>query len=152
MKLAEALILRADQQKRLEQLRQRIVANARVQEGDAPAEDPRTLLAELDQVAGELESLIRRINRTNTLTSLADGLTLTDSLARRDVLRWTHTAYRKIAEAAGTTPDRYSRSEIKYRSTIDIAATQRHADDLARSYRELDTRIQEANWQTELLD
>jgi len=47
MKIAEALALRADLQKRLEQLKQRLVKNARIQEGDAPEEDP----AELQRVA-----------------------------------------------------------------------------------------------------
>jgi hypothetical protein len=37
MKLAEALILRADNKKRFEQLRQRLMNNAKVQEGDKPA-------------------------------------------------------------------------------------------------------------------
>jgi hypothetical protein len=39
MKLAEALALRADSVRRVEQLRRRIVDNARFQEGEAPAED-----------------------------------------------------------------------------------------------------------------
>ena len=46
MKLAEALIWRADAKKRLEQLKTRLVRVAKVQEGDAPAEDPKALLAE----------------------------------------------------------------------------------------------------------
>ena len=36
MKLAEALILRADCQKRIAQLKGRLLVNAKVQEGDAP--------------------------------------------------------------------------------------------------------------------
>ena len=36
MKLAEALFLRADYQKRLDQLKQRLLRNARVQEGADP--------------------------------------------------------------------------------------------------------------------
>ena len=58
MKLAEALILRADHQKRLEQLKQRLLRNAKVQEGDRPAEEPGELLAELERVAADLEGLI----------------------------------------------------------------------------------------------
>ncbi len=44
MKLAEALLLRADLQKKTSSLRERIVANAVVQEGDEPREDPKALL------------------------------------------------------------------------------------------------------------
>jgi len=65
VKLAEALALRADATRRIEQLRTRIVANARFQEGEEPAEDAQALLAEAGAVPDELEDLIRRINRTN---------------------------------------------------------------------------------------
>jgi len=46
MKLGELLILRGDVQTRIQQVRERLVANAIVQEGDKPAEDPGKLLAE----------------------------------------------------------------------------------------------------------
>ena len=46
MKLAEALALRADLKKRIDQVECRLVLNAKVQEGEAPAEDPEALLAE----------------------------------------------------------------------------------------------------------
>jgi hypothetical protein len=152
MKLAEALILRADQHKRLEQLKQRLLTNAKVQEGDAPAEDPAALLAEFERIAEAFETSIRTINRTNTTTRLDDSMTLTDALARRDVLRARHAAYRALAEAAVSTGGRYSRSEIKMVSTVNVADMQRRADELARAYRDLDTRIQEANWRVDLLE
>ena len=41
MKLAEALILRADCQRHIEQLKQRLLRNVKVQEGDKPSEDPK---------------------------------------------------------------------------------------------------------------
>jgi hypothetical protein len=50
MKLAEALALRSDASKRFEQLRSRAQANARYQEGEAPAEDAAELVAEADRV------------------------------------------------------------------------------------------------------
>ena len=56
MKLAEALILRADTKKRFEQLRQRLINNAKVQEGDEPAEKPEGLLKEIEQTAAEFEN------------------------------------------------------------------------------------------------
>ena len=49
MKLAEALTLRGDLQKRAAQLQTRLHNNAKVQEGESPAEDPRQLLAELER-------------------------------------------------------------------------------------------------------
>lgn len=44
MKLAEVLILRADCQKRIDQLRQRLLRSAKVQEGEQPPENPQQLL------------------------------------------------------------------------------------------------------------
>ncbi|HKG26908.1 MAG TPA: DIP1984 family protein [Thermomicrobiales bacterium] len=152
MKLAEALILRADAQKRIEQLKQRLLRNAKVQEGDTPAENPRDLIAELDRVAADLTRLIRQINRTNAATVLADGSVVSDALARRDVLAKQHAVYRDLAATATVDQTRYSRSEVKFVSTVDVAATQRRADDLARQHRELDAAIQAANWSIDLLE
>jgi len=81
MKLAEALILRADSQKRIEQLRQRLVRSAKVQEGETPPEQPQETF-----------------------------------------------------------------------STVNVAELQTQMDQLSRQCRELDTRIQESNWNTELMD
>lgn len=53
MKLAEALVLRADLQKRIAQLRERLRQSALVQEGEQPPENPEQLLIELDQVLNQ---------------------------------------------------------------------------------------------------
>lgn len=152
MKLAEALILRADCQKRAEQLKQRLLRNAKVQEGDKPAEDPKELAKEFERVSEELMQLTQRINRTNSATEFEPGVTLTDALATRDVIRLKHAVYQELAQAATVTQARYSKSEVKFQSVVNVAGTQKQADELAREYRELDARIQEANWRTELLE
>ena len=153
MKLAEALILRADCQKRIAQLKSRLLTNAKIQEGDAPAETPQELIAELSRVSAELLDLIKRINKTNSVTTLDAGkATLSDALAERDVLGVQRAAYAELAQTASITQDRYSRSEVKYVSTINVAEIQKRADELAKNYRELDTRIQELNWKTELVN
>ncbi|HEV7858945.1 MAG TPA: DIP1984 family protein [Pyrinomonadaceae bacterium] len=150
MKLAEALILRADCQKRFEQLKARVLRSAKVQEGDQPAENPQELVAEIERVAAELIDLVQRINRTNSRTAYADGKTISDALALRDVLALRRALYSDLAQAASVTQDRYTRSEVKYRSTVNVSEVQKQADALAREYRELDARIQELNWQTEV--
>ncbi|MDV3351896.1 DIP1984 family protein [Leptothoe sp. LEGE 181152] len=65
MKLAEALMQRADCQKRIAQLRQRLTRSAKVQEGEQPPENPQELLSEVDTVITELTRLVQRINQTN---------------------------------------------------------------------------------------
>lgn len=150
MKLAEALAERAALTTRLTHLAQRAAQHARVQEGDDPVEDPAALLTEHDHVAAQLAELIARINRTNLATTLADGTTLTDALARRDVLRLSQQAWAKTADAGAARVDRFTKSEVRYVAAIDVAATRKRADALAKEWRELDVRIQEANWSNEI--
>jgi hypothetical protein len=151
MKLAEALILRADSQKRIAQLRSRLLVNAKVQEDDAPAETPQELIAELGRVSTELLDLIKRINRTNSATAFVRG-TISDALAERDVLALQRAAYAELAQTAAISHGRFTRSEVKYISTINVAEIQKRADELAKDYRDLDARIQKLNWQTELVE
>ncbi len=150
MKLAEALILRADLQKRVQQLKQRLLRNAKVQEGDNPSEDPQELIEELERVVAQLTQLVQRINKTNAVTVLEARRTVSDSLAARDALGIRQGVYRELAQAASVTQERYSSSEVRFESTVNVADVQRRADALAQEYRELDSRIQETNWSTEL--
>lgn len=151
MKLAEALILRASLQERLQQQRRRLVQNALVQEGSEPAENPTRLLADVDQICSELEELIRRINYTNTKTRIDGSSTLTDALAKRDVLALRQQAYRELADAAMPNLTRVTRSELRSVATIDVPAIRKRADELAKQFRELDTKIQATNWLTDLM-
>lgn len=152
MKLAEALVLRADVQKRIAQMRGRLQQSALVQEGEQPPEDPQELLAELDQLLNQLGELMARINRTNLQTRLTEGVTLTDALARRDVLSMRHSIVSGLADTASARVERYGRSEIRKMSTVDVAALRRQLDEIARQRRELDTTIQATNWATDLIE
>lgn len=117
MKSAEALSLRADSVRRIEQLRARIVRSARLQEGEDPAEDAAALLAEASEVLGEFETLVRRINHINAVTVVDTDSTPTDALALRDALRLRRSVVTAAADAvAGKNQPGYarqSRSEPK---------------------------------------
>lgn len=152
MKLAEALIWRADAKKRLEQLKHRLMHVAKVQEGDAPAEDPNALLAEHERLTGEFTRMVQRINRTNSATVWREGETLADALAVRDALALRVELLRTVTLAAAITQDRFTRSEVKFRSTVNIAELQQQLNQLAIEHRNLDTQIQSLNWLTELLE
>ncbi|AUG75204.1 hypothetical protein CFP65_0225 [Kitasatospora sp. MMS16-BH015] len=156
MKLAEALAERAEATRRVEQLRERVVGNARYQEGETPAEDPALLLAEADEVLDALETLIRRINRTNATVQITPDGTLTDALARRDVLRLRHSLLTAAADAAAGKGDRsygrQLRSELLVLSALPVAELRTRTDALAREIREVDLRIQRTNWEVDLLD
>ena len=58
MKLAEALSIRADLQKKVAQLKERIKESAKVQEGDEPCHNVEELYKELDEALVQLEDLI----------------------------------------------------------------------------------------------
>lgn len=153
MKLAEALALRAEARRRVEQLQARIVASARYQEGEEPAEDAGTLLVEAQETLEELQSLIRRVNRTNAAADLGADGTMTDALARRDVLRLEHSVLTAVADAAsGKNSYRQLRSELRQLSALPVAELRATADGVARDLRELDVRVQRANWELDLLD
>jgi len=152
MRLAEALAARADLQRRIEQLRARITANARYQEGEEPAEDAGALLAEADEALARLRELIRRINATNSRLDLGVDGTMTDALAARDVLRMQHALLTDAAAAASGSAGmiRQMRSELRQVSALPVAQVRARADAVAAELRELDNRIQHANWTSEL--
>lgn len=156
VKLAEALAERAEATRRVDQLRARVVDSARYQEGETPAEDAAQLLAEAGEVLDTLETLIRRINRTNAAVEVGPDGTLTDALARRDVLRLRHSVVTAAADAAAGKGERgygrQLRSELLMLSALPVAELRGQADALAREIREIDVRIQRANWEVDLLD
>ena len=151
MKLAEALILRADLQKRIDQLRVRLNNNAKVQENDEPSEKPEELLNELDNNINQLKILIKQINKTNCVT-ISNGQTLADLIAERDTLTLKSNILRGFSNIAGQKVNLYSTTEIKIMSTVDVPALQKELDLLSKKIRETDTELQQANWLTELIE
>ena len=133
MKLANALSQRAELQTCIRQLEERLNNNAQVQEGEESAEDPMELLRELDEDYAQLEALIARINRTNSVT-LGVGAPLSDLPARRDCMTG------RLGSLRG------------FLSTVNVRELQKQVDQQAKSLRELDAAIQETNWTTELME
>jgi polyhydroxyalkanoate synthesis regulator phasin len=154
MKLAEALILRADAQTRIQQLRDRLVRSARVQEGDTAPENPQELLEELARTVAQWTDIVQKINRTNSQTPMsADSTrTLTDALAERDALAMERGVLQSLVQEATMPVARMAQSNIKVFRSVDVAAIQRRMDALARQRRDLDTAIQALNWTVDLVE
>jgi hypothetical protein len=150
MKLAEALSLRKDLQKRIAQLQSRIVNNVKVQEGDEPLENPDDLMGELDANLKQLEELIWRINATNMQCRNAKGESLTQLMARRDVLTMRVNTLRNVFNTASESQSRYSQSEIKMVTVVDVKKLGKKVDDLSAKLRVLDMEIQALNFSSEL--
>ena len=150
MKLAEALIRRKAVQENVEQLRMRLLQVAKVQEGDTPAEQPQELLANLEAALQELHTLIVQINRTNLSATLPDGMTLMEAIAQRDVLKLRRSTLEALANSAVPIQNRFTRTELKYVPTVDVAELRREIDRLSKTYRELDAAMQAVNWTVEV--
>lgn len=150
MKLATALSERADLQRRIAELGTRLNNNAKVQEGEKPAESPEVLLEELDRNFERLEQLMSRINHTNNATEY-EGKTLTDFIARRDCLKQKISVMRNFLDCSSEKIDRYAKSEIRIMSTVDVADLQKAVDKLSKELRITDETIQQLNWTTELI-
>lgn len=152
--IGEALNRRSDIQKRIAQLEDRLRASVLVQEGEEPPERPEELMSELDALCSELERLIAQINHTNSATRLSTGETVTEALARRDVLALRAGTLRTAIHAATDKGlfGRYSRSEIRMVRQIRVSEIQDQVDRRAKEQRELDNKLQEHNWTTTLIE
>ena len=150
MKLAEALIARADLKNKVTQIKLRMAQNVKVEEGDEPAEEANTLFRRYDALMAELEKIIIRINRTNAAIEM-DGGTLADAIAKRDNLKAKINTYRELIEKASTLRERGYERTIKFVCCLDISELRKQADDLSMQYRELDTKMQGLNWTVNLL-
>jgi hypothetical protein len=108
-------------------------------------------LAETDRIFARLLELVSAINRTNAKTAFDNERSISDPIAERDVVGKRRDFLAAIAEAASTRQDRYSKSEVRFVATVSVGKLQMEVDQLAKRYRELDTRLQELNWKTELI-
>lgn len=146
MKLAEGLLLRADLLKKIEHLQNRIRPVLIVSGDKLPQEDPEKLLAQLRKAIQDLESLVIRINKTNNETYVEGEGLLMEALAKRDSLKMLAEKLRNIRYAAQIN----NSGESDLKTTIDIKKLQSEMDQTGRAFRELDSKIQEINWQTVL--
>ena len=150
MKLAEALSLRKDLEKRISGLKDRLENVARVQEGDEPSEIPEELMVELDSCLDQLEQLIFNINVTNMKIVSEDGKTMTKLLAERDILNKRISILRNTFDHASGSSNRYCRNEIRMVTTIDIKPLRQKLDKFSQQYRQLDMKIQSLNFTNDL--
>jgi len=146
MKLAEALIVRSDLNKKIQSLKERIGRFAVVQQGDKPHEDPEELFKEACAVVESLRDMVSNIESANQTAKLKDGRTIAMALAQRDCLIQQHALVSAAIDGTKKDPDRYGTKEIKWVSTISVKSYQKRLDDYAKKIRELNVYIQEANW------
>jgi len=148
MKLAEALLLRSDLMKKIEHIQNRIRPVLIVSDDKKPQEDPTKLIAELRTAIQDLEILVIRINKTNNEININGEGSLMEALAKRDSLKMLSEKLRNIRYAAQID----NSGDANLKTTIDIKKLQTEMDQTGRAFREIDSKIQELNWLTELKD
>lgn len=148
MRLGEALSLRAQQASKMNELRQRILANTITQEGDEPQEKPQELIDEFVLLSGQHSELVLKIIRSNVGSDLIVALQ-----EREHLRRWRNTLEQAARVAAQSQAgSRYMRTELKSVSHLNAAELHKQIDGLTEDLRALDARIQRANWDTELAE
>lgn len=151
MKLAEALAERAAIRKKIDALSSRLEKNSKVFEGEEPVEDPKRLLEELNILTSRHEELIFRINTANAVTVASNGETLARLLARRDTLADKVDVLNALLRSTEKERPIYrNKDSLKEIITVDVRSVREEADALAKGVREIDTMIQEANWNTNI--
>ena len=109
------------------------------------------LMKELDSCLKQLEDIIFRINATNMKTKNAKGVTLTQLMAQRDVLTMRVNTLRNVFNSASESQNRYSQSEIKMVTVVDVKKLGKKVDDLSAKLRVLDMEIQALNFSADLI-
>lgn len=149
MKLAEAISLRSDLQRKVTDIEDRIKASGRLQDGDKPAEDTSLLFKELSSVLNQLNELIYKINKTN-LSSEFEGKTLTQLIAEKDVIKMRNDALREIINTCKDTM-RMS-SDTKIVCTLDLAQLIKEKEKYEKDLSSIKLQIQKGNWTFDLID
>lgn len=150
MKLAELLIERAELQRRIADLSKRMNRYATVQDGDEPPFEQNKVLNTVDQLHAQLESIIMKINHANNSTEFEDHASLADAIVQRDMFKSRRKIYSDLIDSAQIKEARYSKSEIRFVATIEVENVLRIADELSKSIRIIDSRIQAKNWEVEV--
>ncbi len=142
---------RADLNKKIEQLRKRLMENALVQAGEKTNEDPKQLLEELESSTERFEYLMSKINITNCQTVI-DNKTVTELIANKDSLLLKQSVYRDFLYEAGQSVYRARNTEIKVLPSVNVSEVRKIADDIAKQIRFLDNKLQMTNWSVDLIE
>lgn len=78
-------------------------------------------------------------------------MTLTELIAKKDVLIQKINSYRSLVSTASNLVTRVSRSEIKIMSNVDVKKIQKIIDKMSKELRLVENTIEETNWQNELI-
>ncbi|MDE1549265.1 DIP1984 family protein [Jeotgalibaca caeni] len=150
MKLAEALLLRRDLEAKLTALKQDVLANALIQEGDILDISMEELIQDYQKTNEEFSHLVVKINKRNAEATLhhSDKL-IVEALEERESLRRQHSFFNNTIETANDIR-RFGRNEIRMVRAVDTKELTKKMNDISKKLRELDGNIQQTNWLVDL--
>ena len=150
MKLAEALLLRRDLEAKLTALKQEVLSNALIQEGDSLDISLEELLQDYQKTNEEFSQLVVKINQRNSSAALYDADKLiVEALEERESLRRQHGLFNETIEAANDIR-RFGRNEIRMVRTVDTKKLTKEKNEVSKKLRELDGKLQQTNWLVDL--
>jgi len=149
---------RADLNRLIQEVGNRLRANNQVEEGESPEENPEDLRKELGELITEQRVLIFNINRTNLQEEVEVGgeeVTLMEAILIKDALLKQHTGLQGLLTGGRRGMfygGRTSKDDIKFVNTVDQKEVRRELDRLAAERRKVDATIQKANWTVDLVE
>lgn len=154
MKLAEALSRRSELVRELSQyMRTDLNNNLFVTEGDPITVDKNAELSHYLSLVDEVETLTIQINRSNNAHVLDNGLTIMEAIARRDMMKHRTSALSTLASNLKVQlRPRYSADELRTVPVADFQPFKTQSDALAKEAKQLDLKLQEANWTFDLIE
>ncbi len=152
MTLAELLLERGELKKRVSELENRVITNVKFEEGQESYEDPELLLEKLSSTYSKLETLIEKTNRANATSTIDSGETIEQLIIKRQLLESKIASLKNIYEKTMNSRDRFSdyAENVKYELRIDAKSFVKNLNSLCKESRELNLKIQRANWITEV--
>lgn len=154
MRLAEALILRKYNKEQLESFQHEISSILFVAEGQEPEENIYEMLDSLAELTSKQIQLISDIEKTNALTEIEGIGSIAKALTIRQMLSQKQRIINALCESIqyGRSDRRIGIGQGSDVQTISIVELKEISNEIGKSLRELEVKLQQTNWSTELVD
>lgn len=154
MNILEAITLKKDLEKRIENLGSRYVGNLTVLKGGKPHEDPNELLKEMDKSIIQLNDLCYRIDAADLYVKNSTGKTLIELVIERESLTTRLNVLRNaLNEVTFGSYNDYgynSRREVEFDVVVSIESISKLVDETEEQLRQVTSEIQKLDVKTEI--
>lgn len=157
MKLAEALMIRAELKKEIDILLDKIIESAVLHDDEEKLEDPNEYLLKLNNHLNELFLTEKKILKTNFESSFDEKRTIYEALLEKQHLARILHRYERLIDSVKKKlkPFYYYEDIKKYEKPeclIDIKKLIFEKEQFENSYKKLNQQIQKRNWEIDVLE